>query len=502
MSGLVTSAKDPRTQAPWVISLLVVVAFFVVNAFLAYRSTQILKESAVKIEHSLDIVTLIRELQLQLYAAESGQRGYLITADPQYLEPFHATREQMLILLNTLGAKSTELAQQRERLVEIQRLMREKIQEMERSVEYVADQETPAALGLLNTDRGVVLTRQIMQLVGDIEKEEEALLRQNRLDADRNNGYIRATLVATNAVGLALSLIIYYLSLRYARNIKALYREIEAANLELENKVRERTLALTRYSEELERSNRELQDFAFVASHDLQEPLRKIRAFGDRLLLKFRDVLGEQGVDYTKRMQAASERMSVLINDLLSFSRVTTRQKPFALVDLNAVLSQVLEDLEYAVEQTKAEIVADPLPQIYADDSQLRQVFANLLSNSMKFMPADRQPVIRIGVTYTPPPPTDEGAEVEPQRIVLTFTDNGIGFDEQFKDRIFNLFQRLHPRDEYSGTGIGLALCRKIVERHGGTIDVKSTPGEGTTFIIDLPIHQTNLQTADFEVAI
>ena len=491
------AAANRKMRAPWIFILAITVIFFVVNALLAYRSTQILNANADRIEHSLNIIALIRELQVQFYAAESGQRGYLITSDPQYLEPFHATREKMLGLLNTLGQKSTELAQQQERFREIQRLMREKVEEMDRSVEYVAENKTKTAIGLTNTDRGVTITRSIMQLIGDTEKEERSLLRRNRLTAKRNQSFILWTLLAANGVGLTLSLAIFFVSLRYTRNIKALYQEIEAANQELEDKVRERTNTLTKYSEELERSNRELQDFAFVASHDLQEPLRKIRAFGDRLLLKFSDSLGEQGVDYTRRMQAASERMSVLINDLLSFSRVTTRQKNFILVDLNTVLARVIEDLEYAVEQSNAEIISPQLPKIHADDSQLRQVFANLLSNSMKFMPKDRRPRIEIGCGYH-----DHNDAGEPQRITLTFADNGIGFDVQYKDRIFNLFQRLHSRDEYSGTGIGLALCRKIIERHDGTIDVQSVPGQGTTFTIDLPIYQTNISFADLQEAV
>jgi light-regulated signal transduction histidine kinase (bacteriophytochrome) len=252
-----------------------------------------------------------------------------------------------------------------------------------------------------------------------------------------------------------------------------------------------RTQALLQYSEELQRSNRELEEFAFVASHDLQEPLRKIRAFGDRLQQKFSTQLGETGSDYVVRMQAASERMSALIDDLLSFSRVTTKQRPFVNVDLNEVMRRVMDDLDYAIEETSAQLHIDPLPTIDADASQIAQVFMNLIANSLKFHLLDARPIITV---------TSEVKVVSPivddkrHWCCLRFADQGIGFEAQYAERVFSLFQRLHGRDEYSGTGIGLALCRKIIERHGGTITAQSEPGEGAVFTIYLPMTQTVIE--------
>jgi len=259
----------------------------------------------------------------------------------------------------------------------------------------------------------------------------------------------------------------------------------------LEEKVGVRTQALLQYSEELQRSNRELEEFAFVASHDLQEPLRKIRAFGDRLQQKYSAQLGETGSDYVKRMQSASERMSALIDDLLSFSRVTTKQRPFVSVDLNEVMHRVMDDFDYSIEETGAQLHIDPLPIIDADAPQIAQVFMNLIANSLKFHLRNARPIITVTCEINVASPVGDDSRAW---CCLHFSDQGIGFEAQYAERIFSLFQRLHGRDEYSGTGIGLALCRKIIERHGGAITAHSELGEGAIFTIYLPMTQTVME--------
>jgi PAS domain S-box-containing protein len=234
------------------------------------------------------------------------------------------------------------------------------------------------------------------------------------------------------------------------------------------------------YAAKLEQSNRDLQEFAYIASHDLQEPLRKVLAFGDRLVNKYGDTLDETGKDYLKRMRDASQRMQTLINDLLTFSRVSTRAQPFARVDLNEIIEEVISNLENQIDRTQGKVEFGKLPVIEADPTQMYQLLQNLINNGLKFHQEEVTPVIRVSASNAH------------ERCKLTVKDNGIGFDMQYLDRIFKPFQRLHGRQEYEGSGMGLAICRRIVERHSGEITAYSAPGEGSAFIITLPMHQTN----------
>ncbi len=252
---------------------------------------------------------------------------------------------------------------------------------------------------------------------------------------------------------------------------------------------------LKRFAEELKRSNAELQNFASVASHDLQEPLRKIQAFGDRLKVKCGSQLSEQGADYLARMQNAAQRMQVLIQDLLKLSRVTSRAMPFEKCNLDEIVHAVISDLEVRIEQTNARIEVGPLPVIDADALQMRQLFQNLIANAIKFQrPGERPEVSISGRIFEVQERLIRGAAPGDAVCQIHVQDNGIGFDEKFAEQIFVVFQRLHSRQEYEGTGIGLAVCRKITDRHGGSIVAKSAEGQGATFIITLPVKQP-LQT-------
>jgi signal transduction histidine kinase len=235
----------------------------------------------------------------------------------------------------------------------------------------------------------------------------------------------------------------------------------------------------------LEASNRELQDFAYIASHDLQEPLRKIMAFSNRLALKYGDVLDETGHDYLQRVQHAARRMQVLIEDLLTLSRVTTRGQPFVEVSLDEVVKAVALDLETRLEETGGTLEIEPLPVVEADPLQMRQLFQNLIGNALKFHKPDAAPRVRV---YSPPEPEAPAGEGQTDSWTIVVEDFGIGFDMKYADRIFQPFQRLHGRSsDYAGTGMGLAICRKIMERHHGAIVVTSAPDEGAKFIVTLP---------------
>jgi signal transduction histidine kinase len=255
--------------------------------------------------------------------------------------------------------------------------------------------------------------------------------------------------------------------------------ELERTNAELARTNAE----LEQRAMELQRSNAELDHFASIASHDLQEPLRKLRTFTERIHETEADGLSAHGVAYLQRANASAERMQQLIEDLLRYSRVSTQGRPFAAVDLGQVANDVVDDLEEAVRLSGAVIRVGQLPTISADPTQMRQLLQNLISNGVKFR--------REGVT----PEVDVSASLDEGWVKLVVSDNGIGFDPQYARRIFRIFERLHGRGTYPGTGIGLALCRKIAERHGGTIFAESVVGEGSVFTVTLQTRRAEAVT-------
>ncbi len=277
---------------------------------------------------------------------------------------------------------------------------------------------------------------------------------------------------------------------------KAAENKIRTMNDELEERVRDRTADLDQSLQQLaavnvklkdsssmlERSNRELQDFASVASHDLQEPLRKVQAFGDRLKTMCDGALNVEASDNLDRMLNATRRMQSLIQDLLKFARVTSQASPFLPVDLAQVTRDVLSDLEVRIAETNAQVEVGNLPTIEADAVQIRQLLQNLIGNALKFHQKGKRPEVRVSANQAGSEHTKGGI------LQLVVADNGIGFDEKYLDRIFTMFQRLHSRAEYEGTGMGLAICRKIAQRHGGEISATSTLGQGTSFLVTLPV--------------
>ena len=279
---------------------------------------------------------------------------------------------------------------------------------------------------------------------------------------------VNATQQGITALLLTLYGVLFTIVRRADKILQQQYRDLEHANLKL-----------AKQSQELERSNAELEQFAYTASHDLQEPLRKIQAFGDYLMESQREVLGDDAL-YLERMQDAACRMRQLIQDLLNYSRVGSKGGAFVSVDLSVDLSrlaqEVAADLEVRTEETGGRLELSALPTIEADPTQMRQLLQNLLGNALKFSRPDTPPVVKVW------------GEEQGEHVTLFVQDNGIGFDQKYAERVFAMFQRLHGRSAYEGTGMGLAIVRKIVERHQGEVSVQSEEGVGTTFTITLPV--------------
>jgi signal transduction histidine kinase len=265
-----------------------------------------------------------------------------------------------------------------------------------------------------------------------------------------------------------------YRVIRAAEVVTDVNAQLADVNVELSNA----NESLHRRAAELARSNEELDSFASIASHDLQEPLRKVRTFTEQLTVLEADHLSEKGRDYLTRANTAAARMQNLIDDLLRFSRVSTQARPFERVDLAEVTQRVIGDLEQQIEDAGARVEVGPLPVITADRLQMQQLLQNLISNAVKFHRPDVTPVVRVE------------AMIDASNLHLSVADNGIGFEPRYAARIFRIFERLHGRSSYAGTGIGLALCRKIADRHGGTIEADSELDQGATFTVTLPAAQ------------
>lgn len=267
--------------------------------------------------------------------------------------------------------------------------------------------------------------------------------------------------------------------------------ELRIHRLRLEETVERRTRMLKDRTDELTRSNTELEQFAYISSHDLQEPLRKIQAFGDMLANQFREVLGDEGRDYLLRMQGAAKRMQGLINELLNYSRITTKAQPFVQVNLSDVARLVLTDLETRIQETGGRVELESLPTLEADPLQMRQLLQNLIGNALKYHRKTEPPVVKVQSRLLDPGDKAFPSRGSPiQSCEIAVEDNGIGFEQKYVDRIFAPFERLHGRSEYEGTGMGLAICRKIAERHGGTITARSVPGQGSVFVVTIPLRQ------------
>jgi signal transduction histidine kinase len=246
-----------------------------------------------------------------------------------------------------------------------------------------------------------------------------------------------------------------------------------------EEKIKALNLQLLQNIDKLETANKDLDRFAFMASHDLQEPLRKIRTFCDVLSRKYNSI-DEEADKYLSRIQSAANRMQTLIKDILTFSKVSTQKNEFVKSNLNVLMEEVLTDFEVPVRDLKAKVMVDKLPDLYINPNLMRPLFSNIISNSLKYSKKEESLVIKIHSDFR-----DENTGSKYCRIF--FEDNGIGFDQKYSEQIFKMFKRLHNHNEYEGTGIGLALCKKIVEEHGGYISAISSVGKGSTFIISLP---------------
>jgi len=458
-----------RLLAIFGVSILLIIAFTIVT----FNSINSLVENENRVTHTQRVLHNIEEVESQIKDAETGQRGFLLTGNRDFLDSFWGAYDRTKNNLDELDRLTKDNVSQQMKFDSLKILVDSRYKALNERLNLPNTPENVSKANemLVNGKQTMDKIRALAIRMKTFERE----LMNHRISNAKESAsttYILAGIFA------GLAIIITVMSFAFTINE---FQRRNSAEEKLKDSI-----------ESLRQTNENLEQFAYVASHDLQEPLRKIRAFGDLLKADFKEDLPDTAGDYIERMQNAAVRMQVLINDLLNFSRASRNTGEKEDVVLRDIFKSVLSDLEISISESKAAIELDISSEIHliGNKTQLNQLFQNILSNAIKFRKKDEHPAISITGLHIDNDYNSNGFDSRPglSYYKIDIKDNGIGFDEKYLDKIFTIFQRLHPKMDYKGTGIGLALCKKIVENHQGYITASSKPDAGTTFTIILPI--------------
>ncbi len=422
------------------------------------------------------------ELLTTVQDAETGQRGYLLTGSQSYLAPYTRAREEMRQKLATAISLASQAGIRPGRLKELESAVWAKMAELELTL-ALYDSGQPSALAAeIGTNRGQREMAHIRELIGALKDEQTSAYESRYAQQLRSQRYLTAALGIVVAISILLLVFAFKFGTMYVLKRDMVEAEIRSLNEELELRVRERTSeieARTRQLEaqtrELARSNADLNQFASIASHDLQEPLRMVGSYMGMLSRKYGHALDETAQTYIQFAIGGATRMQTLISDLLSYSRAGTQSVAKRPTPFENILKHAIENLQVAMRENAAVLRHGALPVVEIDEVKMTQVVQNLVGNAIKFRKPDVPPEITIS------------AERRHAEWLFCFADNGIGFDARHSDRIFQVFQRLHGVGRYPGNGIGLSICKRIVEHHGGRLWAQSEPGAGSTFFFTLP---------------
>ena len=444
-------------------------AILLLVAVMSYSSLVRNAEDRQWVLHTYQVIGKLDGVLRGMTDAETGQRGYILTGEDFYLEPYEHGLGEVRQSTADVRRLTGDNVNQQHSLDLLEPVIADKLNELRDRIQVRREQGLIAGATAVREGSGKQHMDTIRTAVANMKHEEERLLGQRSAELKASSQKTRVVLVAGEFLGLMFLGIAGFITQREMVQRSKAEEEVRKLNTDLERKVAERTAQLAERAKDLERSNMELQQFAYVASHDLQEPLRTIASFTQLLAKRYGDKLDDKAREFIGFAVDGSKRMQTLINDLLSFSRVGTQGKALAPVRCDAILDTVLRSVKRAIEESGAVITREPLPAVLADELQLGQLLQNLVGNAMKFR-GDKAPRIHIG------------AERNGEGWKIWVRDNGIGIAPEHYDRIFVIFQRLHTKTQYAGTGIGLAVCKKIAERHGGRIWVEPAPGGGSTF--------------------
>jgi signal transduction histidine kinase len=444
-------------------------AILIFVAALSYRNSVRSTQDRKWVVHTYQVANRLNEVLQGMTDAETGERGYILTGEEFYLKPYDQGLKEVQEGAEQVRKLTADNPVQQRSLDVLEPLMQERLRELQERIEVRQAAGLEAGATAVREGVGREYMEKIRVAIAGMKREEESLLVLRTAVLEASSRQTQIVLVVGDSLGLlflAAAGLAIYSEMRQRRQAED---EVRKLNEELERKVAERTAELAERALDLERSNRDLQQFAYVASHDLQEPLRTVASFTQLLAKRYNDKLDDKAREFIGFAVDGSKRMQTLINDLLSFSRVGTQGKALAAVDCDAALDTVLKGLKRSIEESGAVITRDWLPAVLADELQLTQLLQNLVANAIKFR-GQGAPQIHIA------------ADRHGSGWKISVRDRGIGISPEHYERIFVIFQRLHNKKEYPGTGIGLAICKKIAERHGGRIWVEATPGGGSTF--------------------
>ena len=463
-----------KIQKAWLIlpnflfTVLLIVMLSV--SFISYNRIISLNKTNAFIGHNKEVNLRLNQILISLLNAETGQRGFLLTHDSDFLKPFIGSQERINKIMDSLDISLAGDSVQHENLAVLKSLVSTRYKIFSLFPQrLIAEDTVPVERSrYLNNGRGVM--NHTRSLIAQMSSYENNALASKTPTRDQVAFITPFYSLLFSVIGILIVTFAYF----------RLKREIQLRVIAENN--------LNDLNRELSLNNSELSSFSYVASHDLQEPLRKIQSFGNLIINQEKNTLSEKGKDYMVRINNAAARMQELIIALLSYSSTNVKNIPFAPISLDKVLNDAKDDLSDAIEANKVDIKSQPLPEIEGVELQVAQVFTNIISNAIKYAKKEEPCNIVITAEKTQIGENVMQKYLNQQYWKISFRDNGIGFDQKYDQRIFEMFQRLHGRDEYAGTGIGLALCYKIMLNHNGFITARSAPGNGATFEIYFPI--------------